>query len=198
MQLTKIAWVSIVLNIITAILATVIIVLILLGNTEPANGEEKEVEVVCDCTCPVEEPTAPSEPPTVTEPPIETTEPTAPTVQTELTESIKVPTAEATEPDNYYLGEFKLTAYCPCEKCCGQWANGITSTGVTAKAGRTIAVDPSVIPYRTEVIINGHTYVAEDCGGAIKGNRIDIYFDTHEEALEFGVQYEDVYIVGSE
>lgn len=115
---------------------------------------------------------------------------------------IVVPVAE---PEPVYIGEFKLTAYCSCEKCCGVWAtkrpkdeNGndivYTSTGTVAKAGRTIAVDPSVIPYGTEVEINGRTYVAEDCGGAIKGNRIDVYFDDHNEALIFGVQYSDVYL----
>jgi 3D (Asp-Asp-Asp) domain-containing protein len=86
---------------------------------------------------------------------------------------------------------FKLTAYCPCAICCGK-TDGVTSTGVIATAGRTIAVDPEEIPYGSEVIINDHTYIAEDCGGAIKGNRIDIYFDTHQEALEFGVQYVEV------
>ena len=98
--------------------------------------------------------------------------------------------------DLKYLGEFKLTAYCPCRKCCGKWANGITSTGVTAKAGRTIAVDPKVIPYGTKVVINGKVYVAEDCGGAIKGNRIDVYFNSHSEALNFGVKKNvKIYIV---
>ena len=86
------------------------------------------------------------------------------------------------------------TAYCPCSKCCGQWSNGITATGVTAKAGRTIAVDPRVIPYGSRVTINGHTYIAEDCGGAVKGNKIDIFFDTHSEALDFGKQTLTVYI----
>ena len=79
------------------------------------------------------------------------------------------------------------SAYCPCYRCCGK-CDGITATGTKATAGRTIAVDPKVIPYGTEVIINGNTYVAEDCGGAIKGNRIDVYFDTHAEALQFGRQ----------
>jgi len=79
------------------------------------------------------------------------------------------------------------TAYCPCEKCCGK-SDGVTATGTKATAGRTIAVDPSVIPYGTEVIINGHTYIAEDCGGAVKGNSIDIFFNTHEEARQFGRQ----------
>ena len=94
------------------------------------------------------------------------------------------------------LGKFKLTAYCACKKCCGK-SDGITATGAVATAGRTIAVDPRKIPYGTEVIINGNTYVAEDCGGAIKGKKIDIYFDTHQEALEFGVKYAEVSIVGS-
>ena len=93
------------------------------------------------------------------------------------------------------LGQFKLTAYCPCSNCCGKWAGGITSTGAYAKANHTIAVDPSVIPYGSKVIINGQTYIAQDCGGAIKGNDIDIYFDTHSEALDFGVQYAEVYLV---
>lgn len=93
-----------------------------------------------------------------------------------------------TRPAFLDMGEFELTAYCSCSDCCGKWADGITATGVTAKAGRTIAVDEDVIPYGYEVIINGHTYVAEDCGGAIVGKRIDIFFDSHSEALEFGRQ----------
>ena len=93
------------------------------------------------------------------------------------------------------LGTFKLTAYCACEKCCGK-SDGITATGTKATANRTIAVDKTVIPYGTTVIINGNEYVAEDTGGAIKGNTIDIFFDEHEEALNFGVQYADVYIKG--
>lgn len=90
------------------------------------------------------------------------------------------------------LGEFTLTAYCSCEDCSGEWG-AITSTGTVPKANRTIAVDPSVIPYGTHVLINGDEYVAEDCGGAIKGNRIDVYFDYHYEALEFGVQTATVF-----
>ena len=86
------------------------------------------------------------------------------------------------------------TAYCPCVKCCGK-TDGITATGTKATAGRTIAADPSVIPYGTEVIINGNTYVAEDCGGVINGNDVDIYFNTHDEALQFGRQVLTAYIL---
>lgn len=102
---------------------------------------------------------------------------------------------EEAQPDYYYrnLGEFEITAYCPCSDCCGIWADGITSTGVTAKANHTIAVDPSVIPYGSVLLVNGIEYTAEDCGGAIKGKRLDIYFDTHEEALEFGRQTAETY-----
>lgn len=95
---------------------------------------------------------------------------------------------------NYeYLGEYTLTAYCGCYHCSGGWGNK-TSTGTTCKAGRTIAVDPMVIPYGSTVRINGHDYIAEDCGGAIKGNRIDVYFDRHSEAIEFGRQKAKVYL----
>lgn len=97
------------------------------------------------------------------------------------------------------MGEFKLTAYCPCAKCCGKWANGITATGTTATEGRTIAVDPRVIPYGSTVTLyyedgTSHTYTAEDCGGAIKENRIDVFFDDHQAAREFGVQTAYVYM----
>ena len=78
------------------------------------------------------------------------------------------------------------TAYCPCEKCCGKWSDGITASGTTATEGRTVAVDKNLIPLGTEIIINGKTYIAEDTGSAILGNKIDIYFDSHSSALEWG------------
>jgi 3D (Asp-Asp-Asp) domain-containing protein len=77
------------------------------------------------------------------------------------------------------------TAYCACESCCGK-SDGITASGVKARANHTIAVDRNVFPLGTHILYNGTEYVAEDTGGAIKGNRIDIYFDNHSEALEWG------------
>ena len=96
------------------------------------------------------------------------------------------------------LGEFRLTAYCPCMKCCGK-TDGITATGTLAEEGRTIAVDPRVIPYGSTVTLyfadgTSHTYTAEDCGGAIKENRIDVFFDDHQAARAFGVQSAMVYV----
>lgn len=109
------------------------------------------------------------------------------------------------EPALTSLGEFKLTAYCSCSKCCDEYAlnrpideNGneivIGASGEVLTAGYSIAVDPRVIPYGTVVIINGKEYEAQDCGGAIKNKRIDVYFNDHKEALEFGVQYAEIFI----
>lgn len=95
------------------------------------------------------------------------------------------------------LGEFLLTAYCMenYPHICNNGDATVTATGTTPTEGRTIAVDPTVIPYGTEVVINGHTYIAEDTGGAINGNRIDICFTSHEKALEFGKQFAEVFII---
>ena len=90
------------------------------------------------------------------------------------------------------LGTFTLTAYCSCAKCCGK-AGQRTASGVYPKSNHTIATDPKVIPLGTEVVIDGVVYKAEDTGGAIKGNKIDIYFDSHEEALNFGKKKMKVY-----
>ena len=91
-------------------------------------------------------------------------------------------------------GRFTISAYCHCVKCCGK-SDGITATGTKATANRTIAVDPKVIPLGSKVMIDGQIYVAEDTGGAIRGDRIDMYFATHQEAVNFGIQYKDVNII---
>ena len=91
-----------------------------------------------------------------------------------------------------------ITAYCPCCDCSEGYGK-ITSTGKIPKQGRTIAVDPKVIPYGTKVKIKGlGTFIAEDCGGAIKGNRIDIYFESHADTERFGVQKRTVFILGKD
>lgn len=83
---------------------------------------------------------------------------------------------------------FTVTAYCPCEKCCGAYANGYTATGAKATQGVTVAADAAVLPMGTEIELDGHTYTVQDTGGAIKGNRLDLYFDSHEDALRWGVR----------
>lgn len=82
---------------------------------------------------------------------------------------------------------FKVTAYCACSKCCGK-QTGITASGTRATAGRTIAASGQ-FAFGTRLIINGKEYTVEDRGGAIQGNRIDIYMNSHAEALAWGVKY---------
>ena len=80
---------------------------------------------------------------------------------------------------------------------CGFAINAESNTTQTyiKYPNHSIAVDPSVIPYGSHVLIDGHEYEAADCGGGIKGNRIDVYFASHQDACEFGVQYADVYLI---
>ena len=92
------------------------------------------------------------------------------------------------------LGTFEVTGYCGCEKCCGL-KGGLTKTEKIPKAGYTIAADPEVLPMGSKVEIDGIVYMVEDTGGLVKGNVIDIYFDTHEEAVMFGRQKKKVYLV---
>ncbi|MBQ7534251.1 MAG: 3D domain-containing protein [Stomatobaculum sp.] len=92
------------------------------------------------------------------------------------------------------LGQFKLTAYCPCYSCSEGWGR-MTSSGRLAQERHTIATDPNVIPEGTKVEINGVVYTAEDIGGGVRGNHIDIFYESHEECLEFGVRYAEVYKV---
>ncbi|MDD4804366.1 MAG: 3D domain-containing protein [Candidatus Pacebacteria bacterium] len=67
--------------------------------------------------------------------------------------------------------------------------DGYTATMTIPVQGRTVAVDPSIIPYGTELTINGIPgYIAEDCGGAIKGRKIDIFMNSYDEAINFGRQ----------
>lgn len=93
-----------------------------------------------------------------------------------------------------YLGEFTITAYCPCSICCGKWADGITASGVPAEPG-VVAVDPSIIPLGTKIMIDGQEYLAADTGSSIKGKRIYIFYEGHNACNDFGVQTADVYII---
>ena len=82
---------------------------------------------------------------------------------------------------------YKITAYCSCAKCCGK-TTGRTASGTQATAGRTVAA-PAKFAFGTKLNIGGHIYTVEDRGGAIQGNRIDIYVSSHSAALQWGVKY---------
>ena len=106
-------------------------------------------------------------------------------------------TVSEEEPQEWIsLGEFEVTAYCPCETCCGSYADGITASGHIAQEGITAAADTSVLPYGTEIMIDGEEYTVQDCGGAINGNRIDIFFADHDTALSYGRQIHEVFVRG--
>jgi 3D (Asp-Asp-Asp) domain-containing protein len=94
---------------------------------------------------------------------------------------------EAEPERKYYTVWLRASAYDACYQCCGK-TDGITASGFKATANHTIAAPPEYA-FGQEMEINGITYVVEDRGGAIKGDKIDIFFDTHEEATAFGVQW---------
>ena len=90
--------------------------------------------------------------------------------------------------------KYVITAYCACMQCCGK-NDGITASGAKAVEGVTVAMDKS-IPFGTMIYIDGiGERIVQDRGGAIKGNRIDLYFDSHQEALNFGRQTKQVTIL---
>lgn len=94
------------------------------------------------------------------------------------------------------LGSYRLSFYCPCATCNGR-SDGKTKIGTRMAEGRTIAVDSRVIPLGSRVYIDGYgVFIAEDTGGAIKGNRIDVCVSSHSRAYDIGIDYADVYLIG--
>ena len=89
------------------------------------------------------------------------------------------------------MGRFKLTGYCPCYECSEGWGRK-THSGTYAESNHTVAADLSVLNLGDWITIDGKKYKVEDSGGAVKGDTIDIFFDTHEEVEEFGVRYGNV------
>lgn len=94
-----------------------------------------------------------------------------------------------------YVGECTITAYCPCEECCGKWSDGMTATGIPAGPG-VVAVDDSIVPIGSTVIIDGQRYLAADTG--VSGFCVDIAMSDHTSALEYGVNRADVWIIPPE
>lgn len=121
----------------------------------------------------------------------------APETALELSQEVE---ADATQEPEWI--EAVATAYCSCEKCCGDWAlnrpDGIvyTASGSVAQTGVTIAADWSVFPPGTVVYIDGiGERTVQDRGAAVKGNHVDLYFEDHDEALVFGRQTVRLYVV---
>lgn len=115
-------------------------------------------------------------------------QPIEPVIPIEAQEVLKV----VSEPQEIHLyGNCRITFYCPNSCCCGQWAGGGTASGVRARSNHTVA--NGSLPFGTRLLIDGQEYVVEDRGvGAFE---IDIFVDSHEEALRRGLYYRDVYII---
>ena len=119
------------------------------------------------------------------------------TPETESTVEQEKPEPES-EVQGLCLGQFKVTHYCTCAICCGT-ETGLTASGRTAVPGYTIAVDPTIIPLGSVVLVDYgdgelHEYRADDTGGLIKGAIIDVCCADHETACNLGVRYATVYV----
>lgn len=118
-----------------------------------------------------------------------------PTYGRTVTRSSAYSVTEAIQVNGTAMGNFKLTFYCACSSCSGGYGAG-TATGTRCTEGRTIAVDPRVIPLGSKVYIEGFgDFIAEDTGGAIKGNKIDIYLNDHDRCYAMGVTHANVYVM---
>lgn len=91
-----------------------------------------------------------------------------------------------------YYGTCRITFYCNCAECCGQWAGGGTASGTTPTPGRTVA--NGSLPFGTKVLIDGQEYIVEDRG--VGSDQFDIFVGSHQEALDRGLYYADVYLEG--
>lgn len=103
--------------------------------------------------------------------------------------------SEVGEPDLTYLGSFAATAYCSCSQCCGAYSSGYTASGTLATEGRTIACN--TLPFGTQVYIEEYGYyIVEDTGWSPYGEAwLDIFFESHDSALAFGLRTVEVYLV---
>jgi 3D (Asp-Asp-Asp) domain-containing protein len=99
-------------------------------------------------------------------------------------------------PGEWEIIEMRVTAYCPCPSCCGEYSDGITANGYEIQPGDTFVAADRRYPFHTAMLIPGYSNSQPvkvlDRGGAIKGNRLDVFFATHDEALQWGVQYLEV------
>lgn len=108
-------------------------------------------------------------------------------------------------PEPVLLGTYRITAYCSCEKCCGEWAKNRPDGIVYGASGEELVAGVSCaspLPFGTVVEIEGlGEYVVQDRTAAwvvekYGEQQIDIYFDNHEAACEFGLKYLNVYLKG--
>ena len=120
--------------------------------------------------------------------------------ETVIYEPVSTPAVITEAPQPESLGQFKVTYYCPCATCCGEWADGITASGTQATPGRTVAANPQLLPYGSEILVRfadgtEEAYIVEDTGSALRGQHIDIFMDSHDAALAEGVKTAEVFLI---
>lgn len=98
------------------------------------------------------------------------------------------PVTVPARPDASALdGFWTVTAYCPCHRCCGCWADGRTASGT--RADHRLVAGPPELPFDTVLDVPGYGRArVEDRGGAIRGRRLDVLFPTHAEARAWGIR----------
>lgn len=168
------------------------------GDSTPTEGSEPEYAadeyIIPEQEIPVEEPVeeipAPEESTIVEEPAPEP----EPVVEEPVVEEPVAEPEPAPEPSMEYLGDWIATGYCPAECCCGSWAWGATASGAMPTANHTVACNS--LPFGTQLMIDGIVYTVEDTGWSPYGDAwVDIFFDTHSEALAWGERTVSVYLV---
>lgn len=106
------------------------------------------------------------------------------------------PVDNSRQPGEWQSVQMRVTAYCPCEKCCGQYSDGITACGHKIRIGDAFVAADKEYPFGTEMVIAGYNdgqpVKVLDRGGAIVGNHIDVFFHSHQDALNWGVRNIDV------
>jgi len=110
----------------------------------------------------------------------------------------RIETSNSGGHDQWQTVQMRVTAYCPCPKCCGSYSDGVTACGHKISQGDRFVAADKMYPFGTEIIVPGYksgkAVKVLDRGGVIRGNRLDVFFDSHQEALKWGVRYLDVKI----
>ena len=100
------------------------------------------------------------------------------------------------QADEWQTVRMRVTAYCACRRCCGKFADGITACGHKIRRGDAFAAADRKYSFGTEMVVagynNGKTIKVLDRGGAIRGNKLDLFFHSHKKARQWGVKYIDV------
>lgn len=103
------------------------------------------------------------------------------------------PVQEKDSSGGVSAGSFKITGYCSCSKCTG--GHTTTYAGTTPQPNHTISADLNLFPLGTRLMINGTVYTVEDKGSAVQGNKLDIYYASHNEALNAGTYTAEVFVL---